>query len=99
MAKMFKERKKFLARVAKFGEKASYIGWPQETVMLKDVKDAESGEIVTDHLWMIVGKQFESAHLTIGDNISFYARVTAYTKGYKGRNYEKQIDHPISEDY
>lgn len=82
--------------VAQFGMKTGYMGRDLPTLMLKDVMDS-SGNLVTDHLWFLVGKQLAALHLQIGDVISFHARVTTYEKGYKG--YREDVYKPIEIDY
>jgi len=89
-------RTAFRGTVAQFGVKSGYTGRDLPTLMLKDVRDS-TGNLVTDHVWFIVGKQLAALHLQIGDVISFYARVTAYEKGYKG--YREDVYKPIEIDY
>jgi len=66
-------------------------------MMLRDVKD-ETGQIVTDHLWMTVGKQPSRLNVQIGDEVVFVARVTRYEKGYQGSR-EAIFAAPSSTDY
>jgi hypothetical protein len=89
-------RTTFRGTVAQFGMKSGYTGRDLPTLMLKDVMDS-SGNIVTDHLWFMVGKQLAALDLRIGDVISFQARVTGYEKGYKG--YREDVYKPIEIDY
>jgi hypothetical protein len=89
-------RTTFRGTVAQFGMKSGYTGRDFPTLMLKDVMNS-SGNLVTDHLWFMVGKQLAALHLQIGDVISFQARVTAYEKGYKG--YREDVYNPIEIDY
>lgn len=77
------ERHRFIGTVGKFGWKAGW-NYPEETIMLKDIKLFSSDEILTDHLWFNLGKQFASLNLKEGDVISFDARVGKYRKGYYG---------------
>ncbi len=77
-------RGEFRGTVALFGTKTAFRGPDIPTVMLKDVKD-ETGEIVTEHLWMTVGKQLTCLNVQVGEEIIFAACVTPYEKGYKGR--------------
>ena|SRR5260221_306088 len=90
-------RATFRGTVARFGTKPAYRGYPIPTVMLKDVMD-KKGTIVTDHLWMVQGKQIKALNLQEGDVVEFDARVTEYTKGYKGYR-EDVYDAPIEVDY
>jgi hypothetical protein len=100
---MRKELKKQLGQrgcysgvVSKFGSKNNYHGFPEPTVMLVNIKDAD-GKVVCDHIWFKVGKRIESASLNIGDAVTFDARVTQYEKGYKG--YREDVYAPIETDY
>ncbi len=90
-------RGEFRGTVALFGTKTAFRGPDIPTVMLMDVKD-ETGEIVTDHLWMTVGKQLTCLKVQVGEEIVFAARVTPYEKGYKGHR-EDVYDAPRSLDY
>jgi hypothetical protein len=66
-------------------------------MMLKDIKD-ETGQIVSDHLWMTIGKQLSRLNVQVGEEIVFFARVTRYEKGYKGSR-EYVFAPPPSTDY
>jgi hypothetical protein len=90
-------RGEFRGTVALYGAKTAFRGPDIPTVMLKDVRD-ETGEIVTDHLWMTVGKQLTCLNVQVGEEIVFAARVTPYEKGYKGHR-EDVYDAPRSIDY
>lgn len=96
LAKIDKVRDTFFGVVERFGTKPSFKGYPTQTVLLTDVKDC-NGNIVTDHIWFIKGKSFDS--VKPGDVIKFNARVGQYVKGYKGHRWELQIDNPIELDY
>ena len=78
-----KERHRFVATVSKFGWKA---GWnaPEPTILLTEIKLETENEIITDHLWFNLGKQFSELNLKEGDIIAFDARVGKYKKGYYG---------------
>jgi hypothetical protein len=65
--------------------------------MLRDGK-RETGQIVTNHLWMPVGKQLSRLHVRVGEEVVFVACVTRYEKGYKGAR-EDVIAAPPSTDY
>lgn len=90
-----KERYLFTARFARFGFKNGWTG-PVKTLLLTDV--THNGVVVCDHLWFTCGKQFESLDLKEGDTLSFSARVSSYTKGYKGWR-EDVFDRPITKDW
>lgn len=77
-------RATFQGTVVRFGTKPAFKGAPIKTVLIRDVKD-KHGTIMTDHLWFVVGIQFEKLNLIPGDVIGFDARVSKYRKGYRGR--------------
>ncbi|HEX8177884.1 MAG TPA: hypothetical protein VF543_22535 [Pyrinomonadaceae bacterium] len=60
------------------------------TLVLVDVTDSR-GNLLTDHLWFKMGKQFEELELKPGDRVEFTARVDKYTKRrrdeYDGESY------------
>jgi hypothetical protein len=70
-------RGRFSATLRRFGVRPG--PHPKQTALFVDVKD-ESGQIVTDHIWMIVGNQIRELALVPGDEIFFIARVTKYWK-------------------
>ena len=97
------ERHRYRAEVALFGWKS---GWnePEPTIMLKNIRLCGNDDIITDHLWFSLGKQFQKLNLKEGDIISFDARVAKYVKGYKGDEwyfFDKKgyFPPPISTDY
>lgn len=96
LKKMDGERLKFYGTFERFGTKNGYMGI-QKTVLLVDVKLAETDQIVTQHLWFNLTKGFEKLDLQIGDKVEFHARVKEYTKGYVGRRLE--VYKPIETDY
>ena len=72
--------------------------------MLKNIRLYGNNDIITDHLWFSLGKQFQKLNLKEGDIISFDARVAKYVKGYKGDEryfFEEtgRLPPPISTDY
>lgn len=75
-------RKRFSARVDRFGKKVNYKGYSEDTILLKQIIDAESKEVVADHLWFTFSLAFQKAKITEGCTIEFDARVKDYTKGY-----------------
>ena len=95
------ERKTFTARVERFGKKPGYTGYSEETILLREVKDDATGEVVTDHLWFTYSKGFEVARVKEGSRIRFDARVKSYAKGYVnhalGAHHKKRdyrLSHP-----
>lgn len=101
MRKLLKQqigrRGEFRATVAQFGTKSAFRGPDLPTMLLRDVKD-ETGQIVTNHLWMTVGKQLSRLNVQVGEEIVFVARVTRYEKGYKGSRADV-FAAPPSTDY
>ncbi len=78
------EREKYKATFERFGIRSGYKG-DIKTVLLLDIID-RNHNLVTSHLWMDCGKQFDKLQLKGGDFVQFYARVKTYEKGYKGYN-------------
>jgi hypothetical protein len=79
------ERMAFIAVVERFGAKTNYHGYSDDTMLLKDIRFAGTGELATGHLWFTVGKSMEKLKLAIGDRIQFEARISEYSKGYVNR--------------
>ncbi len=75
-------RKRFSALVERFGKKVNYKGYSEETILLKNITDIDSHEIVADHLWFAFSLAFQKAKITEGSSIEFDARVKEYKKGY-----------------
>jgi hypothetical protein len=91
------QRCTFSGTFIRFGIKNGYCG-PVETVLLQNIVD-ENGNAVADHLWFNLTKGFDALNMQPGDIVQFDGRVQRYTKGYCGRNWEKQIGHPVQDDY
>lgn len=90
-------RSRFKGIFERNGTKKNWHGFPEPTILLKDITD-QSGKVVTEHLWFTLTKGFESlGTLTPGDVVEFDARVTPYTKGYRG--YRDDVDSYSSTDY
>lgn len=87
------QRMRFVATVDRFGEKSAFRGPPTPTILLKDVKIKDSGEVVTDHLWFSKGKSW--LNCAIGSEVEFDARVTTYEKGYKGHREDVFVNTSI----
>ena len=67
-------------------------GWREatlRTILLLDVRRAQDGLLLTDHLWFTCGTTFDRLHLHPGDRIQFDARVAPNEKGYQGPRAEK----------
>lgn len=69
------------------------------TVLVRDVRDAESGALLADHLWFNRGEVWRHAGLVAGDVISFQARPIEYRTGYRGPNRVRQALEPARRDY
>jgi hypothetical protein len=83
------------AVVARFGTKAAFKGPPIPTILLREVVDADTGTLLTDHLWFTCGKW--SATLVAGDIFEFEARAADYIKGYQGRR--DDVYAPVGRDW
>ncbi len=84
------KRMRFRATVERFGKKTNYHGYPEPTILLKDVCLVDTDKQVTDHIWFTVGKTIQSLDLKPGDTVEFDARVGDYVKGYV--NHREYID-------
>lgn len=91
------DRQTFTGTFSRFGQKSGYKG-PLPTLLLLNVKN-QQGKTVTDHLWFNLTKGFAALELEEGDLVQFDARVKEYEKGYKGWDFEKQLESPIEIDY
>lgn len=92
-------RKKFRAIFIRVGKKAGFKGYSEETILLKNIQDAETNIMVADHVWFGYTKGFEKLSLTEGITIEFEARVKEYRKGYVNSRYKinnSSIDYKLS---
>jgi len=99
LAKQEGQRKRFRATFIRLGKKTNYQGYSEETILLNRVIDAETGTVVTDHLWFSYTKGFQDARMQEGDTIEFEARVKEYRKGYVNRAYginNRKQDYKLS---
>ena len=83
------------AVVDRFGTKAAFRGSPVPTILLRDVVDADTGTLLTDHLWFTTGKW--STGLAAGYIFEFEAPAADYIKGYQGRR--GVYNAPVSRDW
>lgn len=93
------ERKRFYAVFERLGKKTNYLGYSEETILLKNITDALSNTIVADHLWFTFSKAFQSANIQPGGEIEFEARIKKYNKGYVNKQYginERKADFKLS---
>lgn len=93
------KRVRFKAIVERFGTKNNWHGFPEKTILLKDVVFIETGEMATDHIWFTVGKTIDALCLSEGDIISFDARIGDYVKGYVNHRRgidDRQVDYKLN---
>jgi hypothetical protein len=81
-------RKKFRGVFARYGKKVNYKGYSEETVLVEQIVDAETNQVMCDHIWFSLTKSFEKLNLTSGDVLQFDARIKEYKKGYKNNAYK-----------
>jgi hypothetical protein len=82
LAKEEGERKRFQAHFVRIGKKINFKGHSEETILLKNICDADTGIRMTDHVWFSYTQGFQKASLTEGCLVEFDARVKKYSKGY-----------------
>lgn len=88
LAKDSGTRKKFRAIFIRVGKKTSFKGYSEETILLKNILDAETNKVVADHVWFSFTKGFEKLSLTEGVKLEFEARIKEYRKGYVSPRYK-----------
>jgi hypothetical protein len=66
--------------VLRLSTRRDWAGIRIPTVMLGQVKDT-NGQLLTDHVWLPVGKRLALAELHLGDIVQFSARVLPYRRG------------------
>ena len=87
-------RERYIANVERMGIKSnSFKGYPERTILLKNVVNTNTKEEVTDHLWFTVGKRLKELNLKSGDVISFNARVSLYRKGYRKESRDYKLNN------
>ena len=94
-------RKKFKAIFGRVGRKKGYHGYAEDTILLNDVVDRDTGKMVADHVWFAYTKGFEKAGVVPGDALEFEARVKTYEKGYvnarigiRQQQWDYKLSHP-----
>jgi len=90
------KRRRFTGIFVRWGTKHGWKGREMPTVLLKDIRDA-LGNIVCDHLWFNLTKEFDNLTLKEGMRVAFDARAKSYLKGYKG--YREDVDKPVEMDF
>jgi hypothetical protein len=98
LKKLNEKRILFTAVVDRFGKKNGWQGKQEDTILLKDVRFADSQKMATDHIWFTIGKIIHFEGLREGDKIQFEARIGEYTKGYvyPGWIDERQKDYKLN---
>lgn len=90
LKKIENTRIKVIGEVSRFGYKPGFKNYEgSDTICLTNIMDSE-GNVLTDHLWLVIGKQLKTIEPQIGDKLSFCARSSQYVKGYV--NYREGID-------
>lgn len=82
LAKDLGIRKKFNGVFSRLGKKAGFNGYSQETILLRNIFDMATNQLVADHVWFNFTKGFEKLSLKEGVTIEFEARIKEYEKGY-----------------
>ena len=97
LEKLNGDRLEFVGKFERYGMKTNYHGFPEKTILLKDITiNGKDRKVVTDHLWFNYTKGFEKlGKLTEGDTIQFQARAKEYEKGYV--NYREYIDDRVKD--
>src|SRR5687768_5804717 len=93
------KRKKFIAIFERVGKKVNYKGYSEETILLKNIVDFETHQVVADHVWFSYTKGFEKLSLTPGVMLEFEARVKEYKKGYVNKAlglHKRSADYKLS---
>ncbi len=88
LAKELGIRKKFNGVFSRIGKKTGFNGYSEETILLKNIRDSETSQIVADHIWFNFTKGFEKLSLTEGIILEFEARIKEYKKGYMNSKYK-----------
>jgi hypothetical protein len=95
------ERKMFRGTLTRIGKKINYKGYADETLLIRNIVDIETGSVVADHLWFSYTKGFRDASICVGDVLEFLARVRKYSKGYRNPRYaidqtttDYKLSHP-----
>lgn len=65
--------------IGRFGIRR-FRSFQQQTVLITDIRDAESGEFLADHVWMPIGSRLRSVALSTNRCIEFSVTVRKYFK-------------------
>jgi len=71
----------------------------KKTVLITNIRDVESGDILAGHMWFNRGNTWEKLDLHRGDLVEFAARSIEYRKGYWGRGALWRRLDPPKTDY
>jgi hypothetical protein len=82
------QRFRVTAVFERWGTKRGWKGRTVTTLLLRDLRHAETGKMLTQHLWFTSGATWNRLGLKPGDHVAFDARATPYEKGYFGRRAE-----------
>lgn len=96
------KRKTFRGRFERFGTRQSpEDGEEEQPILLTDIEDASTSQIVTPYVWFGYGKGFQKlGDLSRGDVIRFSARVERYKKGYGGmHDVQAFMEKPVHVEY
>lgn len=90
------DRHRFIGTFVRYGTKRGWEGAIEETVLLKNIRLADGGRQVADHLWLNRTGGWDDCELPEGqtdfqggEQVEFTARVAEYEKGYQGRRAEE----------
>lgn len=72
---------------------------PHRTILIRDVRDASTGELLADHLWFNRGKVWRRAMLRPGDAVEFEARSIEYRPGHWGPDPIRRRENPPRVEY
>ena len=75
----------FCGKFERYGMKLNWHNFPEKTILLLDVYDAKTSQLLTDHLWFSSTKQFLEVDLQPEEIVVFNARCRSYIKGYFDR--------------
>lgn len=94
LKKLNQLRRMFTATIGRFGRRNvnhlnKNIVW---TILLKNITDKD-GNIIADHLWINLNKEFDKLNIREGDRIKFSAKIIEYYK--KSNSLKKKKDYKI----
>lgn len=100
LSKLNGQRLRFHGTFSRYGTKNGWQGAVEETILLLNICLVANGRILTDHLWFNHTKGFAAlGTLAPGDCVAFTARVHAYRKGYRGKNWVIRQGNPPRTDW